>query len=425
MFPNNRIVKNAGWLIGGKIAQMILNLVVGLLTARHLGPSNYGIINYANAYIAFFSSLCTLGINNILVKELIDNPKREGEILGSSILLRLVSSLFSVLTILGIVSIADRNDPGTILVVSLCSISVLFQVFDVFNYWFQSRLHSKISAAASLTAYTITAAYKVYLVVTGKPVAYFALSTSVDVFCLALILYLCYRKYGGQRLTASFSVAKQLLSRSCHFILPGLMVAVYGQTDKMMLKQMISDAEIGYYATASTICGMWCFVLSAVIDSVYPSIMQSNKNGNEKEFERLNKTLYAIIFYASAFVSLLFTVLAEPVVRILYGEAYLPAVTPLRIITWYTAFSYLGVARNAWIVGKNKQKYLIWIYLSAALSNIVMNLLLIPVWGASGAALASLATQFITVLVVPFLIKPLRRNSLLMLEAILLKGLKY
>ena len=88
MFSNNRIVKNAGWLIGGKIAQMILNLVVGLLTARHLGPSNYGIINYANAYIAFFSSLCTLGINNILVKELIDNPKREGEILGSSILLR-------------------------------------------------------------------------------------------------------------------------------------------------------------------------------------------------------------------------------------------------------------------------------------------------------------------------------------------------
>ncbi len=424
MFPNNRIVKNAGWLIGGKITQMILNLVVGLLTARHLGPSNYGIINYANAYIAFFSSLCTLGINNILVKELIDNPKREGEILGSSILLRLVSSLFSVLTILGIVSIADRNDPGTILVVSLCSISVLFQVFDVFNYWFQSRLHSKISAAASLTAYTITAAYKVYLVVTGKPVTYFALSTSVDVFFIALILYLCYRKYGGQRLTASFSVAKQLLSRSCHFILPGLMVAVYGQTDKMMLKQMISDAEIGYYATASTICGMWCFVLSAVIDSVYPSIMQSNRNGDEKEFERLNRILYAIVFYASAFVSLLFTVLAEPVVRILYGEAYLPAVTPLRIITWYTAFSYLGVARNAWIVGKNKQKYLIWIYLSAALSNIVLNLLLIPVWGASGAALASLATQFITVLVVPFLIKPLRKNSILMLEAILLKELK-
>ena len=153
--------------------------------------------------------------------------------------------------------------------------------------------------------------------------------------------------------------------------------------------------------------------------------MQSNKNGDEKEFERLNRILYAIVFYVSAFVSLLFTVLAEPVFRILYGEAYLPAVNPLRIITWYTAFSYLGVARNAWIVGKNKQKYLIWIYLSAALSNIVLNLLLIPVWGASGAALASLATQFITILVVPFLIKPLRRNSLLMLEAILLKGLKY
>lgn len=423
-FFSNRIIKNAGWLIGGKILQMLISFFVGLLTARYLGPSNYGIINYANAYIAFFTSLCTLGINSILVKELIDNPNKEGEILGSSILMRIASSFLSALTIISIVAVVDKDEPTTILVVALCSAGVIFHVFDIFHYWFQAQLKSKITSIASLCAYAVTAIYKIYLVVTGKPIEYFALSTSVDYICVALILYICYKKYNGQKLSFSWLTGKRLLSRSCHFILPGLMVAIYGQTDKMMLKQMIGDAEIGYYSTATAICSMWCFVLSAIIDSVYPSIMQANKNGDEKEFERINKMLYAIVFYVSAFVSVVFTVFAELIIMILYGEAYLPAVNPLRIVTWYTAFSYLGVARNAWIVGKNKQKYLIWIYVTAAVANVLLNCLFIPSLGASGAALASLAAQIITIMVAPFFIKPLRRNSILMLEAIFLKGLK-
>jgi len=423
-FLKNKAVNNAGWIIFGKVAQGVINLLVGLLTARYLGPSNYGIINYAGAYIAFFTSLCTLGINSVLVKELIDNPDKEGEILGSSILMRMASSILSAITIIGIVSVVDRDEPTTVLVVALCSIGVIFHVFEVFNYWFQAQLKSKITSMASLVAYAITAAYKVYLIVTDKSIEYFTVSTSIDYIVVAIILYICYKKHNGQKLSCSLATGKRILSKSCHFILPGLMVAVYGQTDKLMLKQLISDTEIGYYSTATTVCNMWVFVMGAIITSVYPSIMQANKDGNEKEFERLNKILYAIVFYLSVFVSVLFAVLAEPVIYILYGEAYLPSVNPLRIITWYTAFSYLGVARNAWVVGKDKQKYLIWIYMSAALSNVLFNIWLIPIWGASGAALASLIAQIVTVMVAPFFIKPLKRNSVLMLEAIALKGLK-
>lgn len=401
---------------------MIINLVVGLLTARYLGPSNYGLINYAGAYISFFSALCTLGINSVLVKELIERPNEQGEILGSSILMRILSSLLSAVSIIGIVSIVDRDEPTTILIVALCTVGIVFHVFEVFNYWFQAQLRSKVTALVSLVAYIITAAYKVILLVVGADVVWFALATSVDYICIAVFLYGCYRKCGGAKLEVVWSTCKRILSKSCYFILPGLMVAVYGQTDKLMLKQMISDEEIGFYATATAICGMWCFVLSAIIDSLYPSIMQSHSTGDEAGFERKNKILYAIVFYVSMVVSVGFVLLAKPVILILYGEAYLPAVNPLRIITWYTAFSYLGVARNAWIVAKDRQKYLFWIYLSAAVANVLLNIALIPLWGASGAALASLVAQILTTMVVPFFIKPLRRNSMMMVEAILLKG---
>lgn len=414
---HNRIARNAGWLIGGKIAQMAINLVVGLLTARYLGPSDYGLINYAAAYTAFFASICTLGINSVIVKEFTDNPKNEGMIIGTSLCLRAVSSAFSALTIIGISFVANPGEKTTQLVVALSSVGVIFQIFEIFNYWFQSKLQSKTTAIATLIAYAITSGYKVILLILKKPVTYFAFATSVDYICLAVILFASYKKNNGGKLSFSLKYGKKLLSKSHHFILPGLMVAIYAQTDKIMLKHMISDAEIGYYSTAVTLCNMWCFVLNAIIDSFYPSIMESFKNG-KAEFDKRNKLLYAIVFYVSMAVSLIFTLFGHFAVKLIYGDDYLPAVGPLRIITWYTAFAYLGVARNAWIVCMNKQKYLKYIYIPAAIANVVLNCIFIPTMGASGAALASLIAQIVTTLVVPFFIKDIRENSVMIVKAI-------
>ncbi len=419
----NKTFKNAGWLIGGKVVQMMISLVVGLLTARYLGPSNYGLINYAAAYTAFFSSFCTLGINSVLVKEFVDNRGSEGKVIGTALVLKAMASFLSAVTVVCIVSIVDAGETETILVVGLSSLGLIFHIFETINYLFQSHLQSKVTAIASLVAYTLTAVYKVILLITGQSVAWFAFATSVDYICVGIILLVVYRKYYGERLAFSFQYGKQLLSKSYHFILPSLMVAIYGQTDKIMLKQMISDAEIGYYSTALAVCSMWCFVLSAIIDSMYPSIMEAHKT-DEEIFAKRNRQLYAIIFYVSVVVSLILTAFAEWVILLLYGEAYLPSVSPLRIVTWYTAFSYLGVARNAWIVCKEKQKYLKYVYFSAALANVVLNLVFIPLWGASGAAVASLVAQVLTTMVVPFFIKGLRENSKLMIEAIFLKRIK-
>jgi len=198
-----------------------------------------------------------------------------------------------------------------------------------------------------------------------------------------------------------------------------LMVAVYAQTDKIMLKHMMNDAEIGYYSTAIALSNMWCFILSAIIDSLYPPIMEAFSR-DKAQFDKKNKMLYAIVFYLAMFVSVFFTILGKPLIALLYGNAYAPAVGPLRIVTWYTAFSYLGVARNAWIVCMKKQKYLKYIYCSSAIINVVLNFFFIPLWGASGAAAASLVTQIATI-VIPFFIRELRENSVLMVKAVLFR----
>ena len=417
----NKVVKNAGWIIGGRLVNKLLAFLVGILTARYLGPSNYGLINYAAAYISFFASICTLGINSIIVKNFVDHPDEEGKTIGTTLLLRAVSSLLSALMIVGIVGIVDRDEPLTVVVVALCSVGLIFQIFDTLNYWFQARLQSKYSALASLASYAAVSVYKIVLLVLGKSVEWFALASALDYTVLAVVLAAAYFKNGGQRFTASWAKAKELLSSSTSFIISGLMISIYACTDKLMLKQMLGEASVGYYSLASAISVSWAFVLSAIIDSLYPEIVQSF-NTNRIYYERKNRQLYAIVFYTSLFMSAAICLLARPFIEILYGASYLPAVQPLRIVVWYTAFSYLGVARNAWMVCENRQKYLKYLYMGAAAINVVLNLLFIPPWGASGAAAASLITQIATIVLLPAVIRPLRANTKLMLDAVLLRG---
>lgn len=419
----NKEINNASWLIGGRIIQMILSLFVGILTARYLGPGNYGLINYGGAYVSFFAALCNLGLNSVIVKEFVDRPDEQGEAIGSALMMRLISSILSVILTISIVSIIDKDEPLTIVVVALCSLGSVFHIFETFNYWFQSIYKSKITSLATLCAYITTSVYKMGLLILEKDVRWFAFATSVDYIVVAVFLWVAYKKHGGAKLKFSLNKSKKLLRVSYHYILSSIMVSIYSQTDKLMLKQMLNENEVGFYSTAATICSMWTFVLQAIIDSMYPSILQK-RNINKSDYEKKNRQLYAIVFYVSSIVAVVFLIFGKIIVNVLYGKEFEAAADVVKILTWYTAFSYLGVARNAWIVSEGKQKYLKYMYGYAAIMNIGINMLLIPVMGAVGAAIASLFTQIFTSIILPLFIKELRPNAKMMIEAILLKGLK-
>ena len=419
--------RNATWIIGGRVIQMLLSVVVGSLTARYLGQTSYGLIGYGSAYVAFFTSLCTLGLNSVIIKDFVDHPDEQGEAIGSALVLRIVSSLLSVFMISGIVFVVDYGEMQTLLVVALCSLGLVFHVFETFNFWFQSQYRSKITTMATLAAYVVMSLYKIVLLLLGAGMEWFAFAMSVDYIVIAIFLYVAYRRYQGPRLRFSLKKSKSLLSVSYHYILSALMIAIYGQTDKIMLRQMLpagtGDAAVGDYTMATTICAMWVFVLQAIIDSLYPTIL--NLYGKDKAgYEKKNRQLYAIVFYVSLAVSVGFQLLGGLVIDIYGGAEYATAVTPLKIVTWYTAFSYLGVARNAWIVSEKKQKYLKYLYGSAAVLNVILNLALIPLWGVSGAAAASLVTQIATSILLPLCFRELRPNAKLMLEAICFQKLR-
>lgn len=413
----NRVAKNAVWIIGGKVAQSVLALIINMLTARYLGPSNFGLITYASSLVAFVLPIMQLGFSNVLVQEIVNKPEREGKVLGTAIFLSLLSSICCIIGVTSFAFAVNPDETETIVVCLLYSFILIFQAIDHIEFWYQAKLLSKYSSIISLISYVAVSAYKVFLLVTAKSVYWFALSNALDYAFISIGGVILYRKLGGQRLSFSISIGKQMFSKSKHYILSSMMVTIFAQTDKIMIKMMMNESATGYYGAAVACAGMTSFVFAAIIDSFRPSVFEGQKVGEDVFSYRLTM-LYSIIIYLSLAQSVVMSVMSKLIIFILYGEAYYPAVDALRIVVWYTTFSYMGSVRNIWILANEKQKYLWQINLFGAVANVILNYILIPLIGINGAAVASLLTQFFTNVIVGYIIKPIRPNNKLIVESL-------
>jgi len=414
----NRTVKNAGWLIGEQIFQMVLTFVIGVISARYLGPANYGSLNYTASFIAFFNSICTLGMDGVVIKKMIDKPDKEGEYLGGCLMLRLFSSMLSMVSVVMLVWALNPNDPIKILLAGIQSVRMLFEAMYVLNTWFQRYLKAKYVSLAKMIAAILVAVYKIILLATLKSVVWFAFSSVLSYMINALVVYAFYRRESTQKLKPAFSKGWEVLGESYHFILSGIMTSIYGQMDKIMVGKMLGDSEVAYYTLALTIASMWVFVPTAIINSFRPSILEAKQAGNEKEYTHRLLKMYSIIIWTCLSVAVIGVFLIRPAIYILYGEAYLPAVDSFRIVIWCEIFSMIGVARGVWIVSENKNKYVKYYLAIGAVFNLVMNMVLIPVIGTLGAAVATLLTQIITSMIAPLFFKETRIHTSLVLKAV-------
>lgn len=411
----NKVVKNSSWIIACKIVQSLLNLVVSMLTARYLGPSNYGVINYAASIVAFMLPLMQLGFRSTLVYELIHRPNEEGKTLGTALLMNVLSALLCMVAVAFFVVIANRGEKTTILVCVLYSINLIFQALEMCQYWFQKNLMSKYTSLISLIAYIIVSIYKIYLLVVHKNIYWFSVAQAIDYCIISIALLVTYKKCGGEKFSFSFERGKEMLAKSKYYIISGMMVTIFAQTDRLMIKNMIGDTATGYYSAAVTSAGMASFVFAAIIDSMRPVILES-KEHSTLSFELNVSRLFSMIFYMSLIQCILTTILAKPIIWILYGEDYLSSVDVLRLVVWYMTYSYIGQVRNIWILAEKKQNYLVGINLIGALLNVLINALLIPICGIMGAAIASVITQFFTNFILGFIFNPIKDCNRLMLK---------
>lgn len=413
----NKVFKNASWIIGCRIAQSVLAFIVTMLTARFLGPSNYGLINYAASIVAFVAPIAQLGLGNIQVQEIVNDPDNEGKIIGTTVVMSIVSALVCSIGVIAFSLIVNTSEKDTIIVCALYSIILFFQSAELLQYWFQAKYLSKYASLASLFAFGIVTVYRIILLASGMSIYLFAIANALDYIIITFALLVLYRKLGGKELSFSIKIAKRMFSKSKYYIVANMMISIFTQTDRIMLKLMLDDSATGIYSAAASCAGLANFVYAALIDSFRPLIFENYKISKEK-FERSVSQLYSIIIYLSLCECLVVTVFAGLIINIIYGEAYTGAIIALRIAVWYSTFSFIGNIRNIWILAEGQQKWLWVINLSGALFNVIANFVLIPIWGVAGAAIASLFTQLFANVIVSYLIKGTRYNTYLMIKGL-------
>ena len=414
----NKIFKNATWIIVCRIIQAVLSVLVTMFSARYLGPSGYGLINYAASIVAFVAPIMQLGLNSTLVQEVVNDPEREGETMGTALTMSFTSSFFCILGVVAFTLVANPGEKETLIVCALYSILLIFQSVDLLQYWFQAKLKSKYTSIVMLVAYAVTSAYKIFLLITGKSIYWFAVAQAIDYLVIAVSLMVIYNKVGTEKLSFSWAAVKRMFDKSKFYIVSSLMVTIFAQTDRIMLKIMCGDEATGFYSAAVTCATMTSFVFSAIIDSFRPSIFEKKKTATPEEFEKSVSGLYSIIIYLSILQCVAIMLFAPWIVQILYGAEYAPTVGALQLTVWYTTFSYVGAVRNVWILAEGQQRYLWILNFAGALMNVVLNLVFIPMWNILGAAFASLVTQIFTNIFMNMMIPSIRRNNALMLKGL-------
>ena len=217
-------------------------------------------------------------------------------------------------------------------------------------------------------------------------------------------------------LSLDFVLGKRMFAKSKHYIITGLMIAIFAQTDKIMLKSMIGEISTGYYSAAVAIASASSFVYLAIIDSFRPVIFSAQNNS--EQFKLNLKRLYCIVIWLSLFQSAVMTLFSNLFVNVLYGEEYAASSTILQVVVWFITFSYLGSIRNIWILANNMQKYLWIINASGACLNVILNWIMIPHLGAIGAAIASVLTQMFANFILGFIIPSIRENNFLLLQSL-------
>jgi len=373
---------------------MGVGLFVGIWVARYLGPEQFGVFSYAQSFVGLFAVLATLGLDGIMVRELVKDETKRDVLLGTAFLLRIVAAIFVLLLLYASTMLNSNGRDTNILIFIIASVTV-FQSFNVIDFYFQSKVLSKYVAYSNFISLLISSFVKIALILNKAPLIAFAWVALFDSFVLALgfIYY-----YKSQKLSIfNWKYDKQvdlsLLKDSWPLILSGMVIAVYMKIDQVMIKEMLGASAVGQYAAAVKISQAWYFIPTVISSSLFPAIINAKKRDPVLYKQRLQK-LYNLVVWLAILIAFPMSFIGLDLMKLLYGTAYSEAGKILMVHLWAGVFVFIGVAGSKWFICENLQLYTFYRTLTGAIINIALNLVLIRKYGAIGAAFATIISQF-------------------------------
>lgn len=388
-----RILDNIGWLFFEKALRLSLGLLVGVWVARYLGPTQFGLLNYATAFVALFGIFVSFGLQNIVVRDLVRDPAGTETTLGTAALLHLLGAVLAYGLLMAAISYLRPDDALARSVVGLLGVTLFFRVFGVARYWFEAQVLSKYAIWLSSAVFLILAAVKVGLILSGAPLIAFVWVAIVDAAVVGVGTALLFFRHGLslKRLRARWGRAHSLLRDSWPLFLSGAAVVVYMKIDMVMLGQMADDTAVGVYGAATRVSEVWYFIPMSIVASVFPAILKA-KNAGEAVYYRRLQQLFDLMVLSSLAVAIPMTFASGPLMLTLFGASFADSGPVLAVHVWASVFVFLGVASGKWFLAENLQIMVLQRAGLGVVANVVLNYTLIPLYGPIGAAWATVVS---------------------------------
>lgn len=373
-----------------RVVRLGVAAVIGVWIARYLGPTRFGTLNYAIAFVTLFGAFATLGLDNIVIRDLVRVPRARHEIVGTAFVLKAGGGAVAALLAIGGIFLLRPHDTTTQIVVAVVAASTIFTALDVIDFWFQSEVASKHVVYARLSAFAASSIVRVILILVAAPLVAFAAMFTVEAALAALGLVLVYQRRGGVlglwRRRASR--ARTLLAESWPLMFSGVAIAIYMKIDQVMLGQMASDHDVGIYSAAVRLSELWYFIPLAIVSSVFPSIIRARELDQELYVRKILR-LFSLMAAIALTIAVPLTFLASPLVTFAFGAPYAAAGPVLSVHIWASLFVFLGVASGPWYIAEGLMRLRLYWTAAGAAANVLLNLLLIPRYQSMGTAIAT------------------------------------
>jgi PST family polysaccharide transporter len=366
-------------------------MAVGVWLARYLGPDQFGQLNFALAFVTLFSALANVGIDSVVVRDLVKSPKQASQLLGTALILKLMGAVIAFISATILIASIRYGDRTVFWLVFFASAGFLFQSLDVIDLWFQSEMRLKRVVLARNTAFLIVAVAKIGLILVQAPLIAFAVAGLVEVVLAAAGLFVIYRLEMKSLRTWQFdaSIAIGLIRDGWSLMLSGIVVLLYMRIDQVMLGDLADDVAVGTYSAAVKISEVSYFIPTVLVSVIAPVLVRAKENGEELYHRRLIQLFRAVTFLSCCIVLPMYF-LAQPIIDLLYGVTYQSAGEILKIHVWALLFVALGVASSQYLIIEGLTQVSLQRTAIGAVVNVVLNVLWIPDYGAIGAAWATL-----------------------------------
>lgn len=384
----NSLFQNAAWLLLEKLTKLGVAFVLMGLIARKLGPEDFGVLSLGLALVTIIWAAASLGLDQVLLKEFFNDGYSDEALFSTAFVLRLGAALLLAVPGLALVWLYAGLSVEHRLAYSIMLGSLLFYNFTTYQTYFQAKGRSSNIAKVGLLSLLFTSLVKVWLLLNDYGLLAFAWSMVLDV---AVNLALFYLLRGVQPIvirlaSVDWRIFQSLWRAALPMLVSSLVIVVYTRVDQLMIASMMGVAQAGVFSVAVRIVESFAVVPMLVATAFFP-LLCANPSA------QTTRGYFDVVFFTAWTGAAAVWLVSQWLVPWLFGAEYLPALGILHLSLIAAVFSVVGVACTHYLVVMNLGYLRPVRLLGGLLLNVMLNYLLIPLYGLAGAAWATLASQ--------------------------------